>query len=271
MLPTVHRRPPKLYRLARTLRRLSTVALILIIVFLVSAVYSAVRVVESSPQAGGYTAGFSNNNTIKVLGNVSFSNPGLYPVTGFQVTLRVMNSSGVFLGESIDGPTTLPAGGNTTFGIAIYVVTNAAGPAGTLLVTDQPLSASVWGNATFAYFFPVSVHFVQNKSWGAPFQGLRFTPGPPFGSGGNTTVPLAMNFSNHAVFPDVGQFTVVIHNSNGAQCGSATYGIDVPPNENFGETQDIPIAAGCSLAGASADATYVTDGVAVALPPQGLG
>jgi hypothetical protein len=270
VLPLEHHRPPRLYRLARLFRRLSVVVLVVLIVFVATAIYSAARVVQSSPQAGGFSPALAGNNTLEISGSVAFANPGFYPVTGFSVAVRVLNETGILLGSSTNGPTTLNAGGTTVFPVSIFIPVEPGGPAASLLVTDQTLNASVWGNATFAWLFPVSVHFAQNRSWGAPFADLSVAPGTPVMQNGTTVVPVSLSFSNDASFLVAGNLALLLAASNGVRCGNTTYTLDVPGGSSYMQTQDVTLSPGCSLAGGTAQATYTGSGVRVTLPPEPL-
>ena len=264
------RRPPGLYRLARLFRRLSLAVLVVLILFLASVGYSAFDFVRSSPQSGGYSASFSANDTVSVSGSVSLSNPGYYPVSGFSLGLRIENASGVLLGDLSTPPVTLAPGSTTTFPVALSVPISVAGPAVSLLVTDQFLSVGVWGNATYAYLFPVSVHFVQQKSWGAPFANLAITAGTPFAAGGGVNVPITITFANHADFTESGSLSVTLVSSGGATCGTGTVPMDVPPGAFYDQTENLALASGCSLAGGSVVATFVSGSETVPLPPEAI-
>ena len=268
IFPFVHRRPPRLYRLARWLGRISLAILVVVLVYLASAVYSAARLVDSTPAASSPTLAFAND-TVELRGSVTISNPGLYPVEGFQVTLRVLNDTGLLLGESIDAAATLPAGSATVYPVTIDVgALGLTGPLVSLLITDQPISTDVWGNATFAYLVPVSVHFTQNRTWGAPFSGLRISPGPVNDDGRSVTVPVTVSFANHASVADQGTLAVALHDAAGDLCGNTTYSIDVASAQAYSQTEVISVPSGCSLSGGSVDAAYVTSGTSVELPSE---
>ncbi len=264
------RRPPFAYRLARGLRRLSSVVLVLLMLYLATVAYSTYALAQSGPPAGSYTAGFVANDSLAVQGEFSIANPGLYPVEGLALTLRVLNSSGGFLGLVRSGSVTLAPGGTTTFPVAVYVPITPSSAAASLLVTDQVLSVGVWGNATYAYLFPVSIHFVQNRWWGAPFNGFRASAGVPSVSGGNVVVPITISFSNHAPLTETGALTLILRSSGGAPCGSTTFVLNVPSNSTFDQTQNVALASGCSISGGSAVATYTSGGTTIVLPPEAI-
>ena len=264
------RRPPRLYRLARLFGRLSVVVLVVLAVFLATALYSAAELVRASPQAGGYSAGFAPNDTVSISGKLSLSNPGLYPVSGFTLSLRVLNQSSVFLGAVAAGPVGLAPRSTTAFPIALYLPIVSDGPAESLLVQDQVLEVGVWGNATYAYLFPISVHFVQNQSWGAPFAGFRASASAPSGANGSVVGPLTISFTNHASFPESGSLDLVLRSPGGASCGTTAFALNVAPGAFYYQTRSVAIATGCSVAGGSVDPTFVGGGATIPLPPEAL-
>lgn len=263
-------RPPSLYRGARLLRRLSLVVLVLLILFVASAGYSAFSLVRSSPQSGGYAASFSANDTLSVTGSVSLSNPGYYPVSGLSLGLRIENATGTLLGDLSTAPVTLAARSTTDFPVRLFVPISATGAAASLLVRDQFLQVGVWGNATYAYLFPVSVHFVQQKSWGAPFASLAITAGTPRTGNGGVNVPVTVSFANHASFTESGAITLVLLSTGGTECANTSFPVLVAPGGLYDQTENVALAGSCTIAGGSADATFVSGGQSVSLPPVGV-
>ena len=264
------RPPPGLYRLARLFRRLSLVVLVGLLLFVASVGYSAVELVQSSAQNGGYSAVFAGNDTVLLQGSVSLSNPGVYPVSDFSLGLRIENASGTLLGDLSTSPVTLAAGATTTFPVRLSLPIRASGPALSLLVQDQFLSVGVWGNATYAYLFPVSVHFVQQKSWGAPFANLSITAGAPVSGGVGVSVPLTISFQNHADFTESGALDIALLSVGGATCGAGTVPLNVPPGYFYDTIATVALATGCSITGGSAVATFVSASGTVPLPPEGI-
>lgn len=264
------RQPPPLYRLARAFRRLAVIVVILVAIYLATAGYSAYELVRSSPQNGGYAAGFGANDTVSVTGSFDLSNAGYYPLSGLEVSLRVLNASGVFLGNLAAGPVTLSPQSTTSFPFALYLPIAAEGPAASLLTTDQYLTVGFWGNATYAYLFPISVHFDQSKYWGAPFADLSVVVGPPTVEGGQLVVPLTISFNNHSDFVEDGSLNLEVVEASGASCGGTSLPVAVTPGGFFDQTTSLSVAASCSTSGAVVKAAFVGNGFSVELPPEAL-
>ncbi len=246
------------------------VVLVVLVVFLLTVGYSAYELIGSSPRSGAYSAGFSSNGTVAVTGSLSIANAGWYPLSGFTLSLRIQNASGTLLGEVTDGPFTLGAQAVTTVPIALSVPIAPNGAGASLLVADQFLLLGVWGNATYAYLFPVSVHLDQNRSWGAPFANLQFAAGTPHTANGSTVLPVTVSFSNHASFAEVGDLALSLDAANGTRCGGSTYSLNVAPGSFYYQTQNVVLAPGCSIAGGSAVGVFSSGGGTIVLPPEAL-
>jgi hypothetical protein len=264
------RTPPGLYRLARAFRRISLIVLVVVLLFLASAAYSAVEVVRSGPTAGNFSAAFSSNGTVAVSGDLNFSNNGFYPISDFSVHIRVLNQSQVYLGTGSFGPVTLSSGAVQPIMVTFDLPVGTSGPGASLLTQDQVLNVSVWGNATYAYLIPVSIAVETNRSWGAPFANLEISVGTPFPGGGGFEVPVTIQFQNHAKFDESGvlQFSVV--SANGPSCGGSSFSVSVPAGSAFDQSKNVPISAGCSPAGGTLNAQYIANGLTIPLPPEAI-
>ncbi len=144
----VYRRPPPLYRVARTLRRISLLVLILLIVFTASAAYSAVLTAQSASHLGAISETFASNGTLVLSGTLTLNNNGIYEVQGLALSVRISNASGVLVGAVRVGPTDLPRQSSTAYPLTVYVPVSGSGPGPSLLTEDQSLPVTVWGNAT---------------------------------------------------------------------------------------------------------------------------
>jgi hypothetical protein len=264
------RRPPGLYRLSRGFRRLSLLVLVLILLFVATVAYSAFEVVRSSPTAGNFVAALAPNDTVVLTGHLNFSNPGLYPISGFTVHVRVLNASGLYLGDGSIGPVTLPSGSSQGIAIMFDLPISNTGPGASLLTTDQYLNVSVWGNATYAYLFPISIAVQTNKSWGAPFANLAVSVGAPSGGNGTATVPVTVQFQNHAKFIEDGSLDFSVVSPNSQVCGTGSFAISVFPGGQFDQTTNIGLSPGCSPAGGHLVSVYVGNGATVPLPQEAI-
>ncbi|MGA8663681.1 MAG: hypothetical protein WB809_01225 [Thermoplasmata archaeon] len=264
----VYTKPPPLYRLARALRRLSLLVLILLILFTASVAYSAVETARSSSQLSNVTAAFGANGTIILSSTLRLSNNGFYPVDDLTLVVRVTNTTGVFLGAASIGPTTLSSQGSTIYPLTLYVPINTTGPGPSLLTEDQTLPVRVWGNATFGYLFPIGLSFADNRAWGAPFANLEFAVGTPTLMGGTLSVPVTLSFANHAPISDSGMLDFAVRSAGGAECGSGSFTMNVPPQTPYSQTTDVALASGCSPAGGEVLSTFVTPSYTLVLPPE---
>ena len=266
--PIPHRRrPPPLYRHARTLRRVSTVVLVVILLLVAFEVFSATQVIRTKPGTGNFSAQFEPNDTLGISGSFTLGNAGYLPISGFSLHFRLLTANLVFLGATGAGPVDLAAGGNSTFPVSLFVPLRATPVALSLLTEDQYLTVHVWANATYGYLFPVSLSIADNKSWGAPFSNYQLTVGAPNPNG---SVPVTLSFQNQATFAEEGAVYFVINSTAGPTCGSGSFPISVPPQGQYQSSQPVAIAPGCDLAGASVTVVYLSNGVAIPLPSQVL-
>jgi hypothetical protein len=266
----VHRRPPPLYRLARALRRMAVVVLVLLILFTASVVYSAAETARSSSQLSNVSASFEGNGTLLLSSTLTLSNQGIYPIEGLHLGLRVTNASGTFLGAVGFGPSTLASQATTSYALSFFVPVGATGPGPSLLTEDQTLPVRIWANATVGYLFPVALTLSDNRSWGAPFADLHFSVGAPTMQGGTVAVPVDLSFEDHAPLADAGTLQFAILSSRGLTCGSGSFPINVPSESPYNQTTTVTLASGCSPSGGEVTSEYVTPSYTVVLPPEAL-
>jgi hypothetical protein len=261
------RRPPPLYRLARALRRASLVVLVLLILFAGSVIYSTSEIRQAPPKVGAFTVAFQSNGTIALASTLTLSNPGFYPIQSFSLDARVVNSSGVFLGNFDLRPTTLGAGDSAEYPFALYLPLSNTGPGRSLLVESQYLNLSVWGNATFGYLFPAGLSIQNNKYWGAPFSNLAYSVGTISGNG---SVPVTISFQNSASFTEVGSLQLTIVAASGTVCGTASWALNVGENQQFDQTQPVSLSPGCSPVGGTVTGIYSTPSYSIPLPSEAI-
>lgn len=266
----IYHRPPPLYRLARLLRRLSLLVLVLLILFTASVVYSAAETAQSSSQLSNITASFQSNGTILLSSTLTLSNNGIYPVQGLGFDIVVTNASGFFIGAEGIGPGTLGSQQTASYPLNLYVPVSTTGPGPSLLTQDQTLPVRIWANATVGYLFPVELSFADNRSWGAPFEDLHFSVGPPTAMGGGESVPVELSFENHSPVEDVGTLQFAVESPGRVTCGSGSFALDVPAGNAYNQTTLVALTSGCSPAGGQVTSAYVTPSYTIVLPPESI-
>jgi len=269
LLPRL-RRPPPLYRLARDLRIVAVLVLVIVLFVVALEAASAVEVLQSGPSTSSLSAAFAPNGTLAVTGTFTLRNAGFLPISGFSLAFRVLAESGTFLGQSSVGPFNVASGNMVNLPVAFYLPIASAGPSTSLLTVDQYLSVHLWANTTYGYLFPVSIGSIANKSWGAPFAHYSLLVGMPSVVNGSTTVPVTLSFEDHASFGESGTIDFAIVSSGGTVCGSGSVPVSVSPQGNFLAQRTVPLVTGCSPRGGSATATYVASSLALPLPTESL-
>jgi hypothetical protein len=263
--------PPGIYRAARALRRLSTIVLVLIIVFVAVVAYSALQVVKTHPRVGTSTEGYEPNDTVGISTSLTLSNPTYFAIQQFALEFRIVNDSGVTLVDSTTGAATIAAGASETIPINLYVPITASDAS--LLTENQYLQWDVWGNASYAYLFAVSIGVETNRSWGAPFDDLAVTVGTPMMTGGTVEVPVTLSFANDATFADTGDLNFQLVPTAGPDCAQGSFALNVPAqgngnDNNYDQTQNVALATGCNPAGGYVSAEFVGDGFVVPFTPE---
>ena len=266
-VPT-HRRRPGIYRAAGALQAVGAVVFVLLLVFAGTAAYSAAQVASSSSQAKSLSIAFGPNGTVELTGSFELENPGFYPIQGFSLSARVANGAGAFLGNIHVGPTTIGSGASGTFPISVFLPITGNGPAASLLTVDQYLGVRAWGNATYAFLFPVSVSLLENRSWGAPFEGFRAINGTPTLVGSQLEVPVTVTFNNHASIADSGVLSVAIESTSFVTCGSGTIVLSAGPGTFFETTTEVALSAGCSPSMGHILANYTAGSGTMTLPSE---
>ena len=259
-------KPPGIYRAARWLRRISVIVLVVIILFVAFVAYSAVQVAQSHPKVGPTSSGLEANDTVGILASLTISDPSDFPIQNFELQVHIRNGTGLPLVDTTVGPTTISAGSTENVPLALYIPITAEGES--LLVDNQNLAWSVWGNASYGYLFSISLGVQTNKSWGAPFEGLSVSVGAPVMMGGGVTVPVTLSFNDDASFADTGTVNFQILSASGATCGSGTFDLDVPAGSPYMDTQSVGVTSGCNPAGGEVTSQFVGDGIDVSLPPE---
>ncbi len=260
--------PPGIWRAARALRRVSTIVLVLVIVFLAIVAYSAVQVVKSKPGVGTSTTEVEPNDTIGVATSFSMSNPTYFAIQHFSLHFLILNATGAHLIDTTAGPETIAAGGTTVLPIDLYLPISASETG--LLTENQYLDWNVWGNASYAYLFTVSIGVNTERAWGAPFDNLSVEVGTPFVANGVEEIPVTITFADDASFADQGTLDFQVSPPAGAECAQGSFALNVPAGTDYDQTQDVGIANGCDPAGGHVAAEFLVNGATIPLPSEAI-
>ncbi|MCI4350438.1 MAG: hypothetical protein L3K15_02855 [Thermoplasmata archaeon] len=253
------------------MQRLATVALVLFVIFVGGAVYSAASLRPSSTSAGNVSFASIGNNTFRVTALVNLSNPGFYPITHLQLEAHVDDPRGALLAAGSSPYSDIAPGTTGMILLQFNVDISSVADAVSLLTHDAKLSAYVRLHATYASVFDIAVDAPSNLSWGAPLAGLNVTPATPVAQpNGTVNESIRISFADHARFPVTGSFNVRVTNPSGVACGSGALPANVPPGGAFNRTMTVALAFGCNVQGGAVVGSFVGPDVYVVLPPEPL-
>jgi len=265
------RRAPALYRVSGLLRNIGTAVLVILIVFLVTAAYSAAHL---RPEVGGNQSSSSvsldPNGTAVLTESVNLSNQGYYSISPLTVSLEISNATtGAILAVGGSAPLTIAPGTNASIPISIWVPLTGSSEA--LITQDEALVERAWVNATYASIFVIQLAGGSNYSWGAPFSGFTASPGAPsLQPNGTVLVPVTVSFENKASFPDAGTFDFNVETAGGASCTSGSVPVDVPGGTGMYQTFSFYVPSSCDPAGGSIHSTYSGSGLDFVLPSEAI-
>jgi hypothetical protein len=261
-------RRPRLYRAARLVRWASTGVLVVIVIFLATAVYSASQIRPHVSTANGASDVLEANGAVRLTSLVNISNPGFYPLTNVQLAVNIVLPTS---GDSLHGNSTpLDISGGLTQSVPLTIsVPLTSFGAVSLLTNDATLPTDAWFNATYAYFFPIHVLVPANISWGAPFEGLTNSISQPVPQNNSTVlVSFTTQFQNHASFDDSGQLVFSINNAGDRTCLAHSIQIYVPAGQSFSQVSSVYVPTSCDLNGGHVVSAFVGPGFQVQLPSE---
>ncbi len=261
-------RAPPLYRIGQIVAGIGTAVLVILIIFLATAAYSAAQLRPEVGQGkGSSSVVLEPNGTVLLTYAINLSNPGYYAISPLTVSIELRNASIGLLALGGSGDLTIPAGATSSIPFSIWVP--LAGSAAALVTQDATLPARVWVNATFASIFVVHLAGNLSQNWGAPFYNFSAAPGTPsLQTNGTVLVPVTIAFSNHASFADVGTITFTVESATGASCSTGSVAVNVPPQNMMNQGFAFYASPSCNPSGGQILASYSGGGLTVALPPE---
>jgi hypothetical protein len=258
---------PRLWRLARLLRRLAIVWFVVVAVFLATVAYSGAQLKPENESGPNTPPTVSGNDTVTLTGTLNVSNGGWYPLTDVELFTIVQDPNGSLLASGGSPVVTVGAGGTTPVPFTISLALDAKASARALLTEDANLSSITWANATYVGLFHVQVVVPQTVHWGAPLFGLNVSAGKPTPEpNGTAGVPLAISFADHASFPVDGHAVFTLR-SGGSTCTSGSLPVSADAGQSFEGTTTTYLGAGCSASGATLTLRFIGAGWALSPLP----
>ena len=263
-------RAPPLYRVGQIIAGIGTAIVVILVIFLATAAYSAAQLRPDVGQGGGSNSiALEPNGTVQIHYAINLSNPGYYPISPLAISFELRNTSLGVLALGGSGAITVPAGATTSIPVAIWVP--LSGSAAALATHDAILPTHVWLNATYASLFIVHLGGNLNTSWGAPFYNFTAVPGTPAVQANATLqVPVMVAFENHADFADAGTVTFTVQSAAGASCAAGSLPVNVASHSSFGQTLFFYATPSCNPSGGEILATYTGSGLTFSLPPEAI-
>jgi hypothetical protein len=262
-------RPPALWRTARILRILGYVALAILIVFVATAIYSAVQARPQFNTGSESTTFLATNSTVELALGLNLSNPGAYPISGVGISAQVRLPDGTLVARGGSPDVTVAPGTTATLPIELWVPLDAGSDV--LLTHDLELRQAFWANATFAGVFALEFNDSKNASWGAPFYQFNATAGTPTPEpNGTVEVPVEISWQDAASFDEVGSVLLQVRSPSQQVCGSDQLPVDVAAGSNADLPASFYLAPSCDPAGGTLQATYTGNGLTFAFPPEAI-
>ncbi|MCI4336374.1 MAG: hypothetical protein L3K17_04145, partial [Thermoplasmata archaeon] len=171
--------PPRSYRISRALRRLGIVALVVLLVYVGVAGYSATQIHVAS--IGQNVSAAAQGKTVTITAGIEITNGGWVPISAVSILTFVwFPNGGGLIGQSTSPVVDIGAESTVTIPVTVTVPLNLSSAARnggiSLLTHSLNLPASTWANATYAGL--ATLHLTDSAAipWGAPFYELNVTP-----------------------------------------------------------------------------------------------
>jgi len=230
----------------QTIRALSVAIYILwliIIVFTVTAVYSATKLAE-----GVYFGQFetsTSGGTMTLLLPFAIDNKGLYDIADLNVTTILKEENGALLSNSSTVVDLIVSGRRVDreHNIAISIENMSSSSLSRLLFNDTDLSIEVILALRYALVIPLKISTNYTIPWGAPLHNL--TIGSVTYNDTRMTAVVPLSFENHSLFSLNGTIRLEIWDTDDELIGtSTTPSINVSSKTPFQTDLEVPISPG---------------------------
>jgi len=220
---------------------------LVIIVFTVTAVYSAFQVSvnfgeQRPPSVSGSDMIFSLPFSVE--------NNGFYDISDLSITTVVQESNGALISNSSTGPILISSGNrvDATHDISISLENMTSAGLSRLLFYDTDLNVDMSLALKYAGVIPLKISTNFTMPWGAPLNNLTFgnIVVIPYNSTHVRTM-LPISFENNSIFSLNGTVRTEIVNTLNQQVGDATTQITAPPQSGYSTTLAVLVPVSSSL------------------------
>lgn len=218
---------------------------IILLLFTVTAVYSAFQIRPSFGEPSVATSGSTMTASLPII----LCNSGFYDISKFNITTRIMDYRGATITRSSTLVPHVSAGTNAsiTHHMSLTIEQAATNNLFHLLFNDSELEVEATVRLTYARVFPFEISLNLSMPWGAPFANL--TLGDISITPLNLTharVRIPLSFENHSFLAMDGNIQLEIIDYTNHVVGRGSTGFNAPPDSRFETDVEILVSGGHS-------------------------
>jgi len=230
----------------RALTLATYVLYIIIMIFTVTAVYSASQLgLDLTKKAQLSTSG----GTLTLSLPFAVENKGFYDIADLNITTVLEESEGVLVSNSTTLVPLIARGDkvDATHNVSISLETMSSDTLSRLLFNDTDFDIVLILATKYAHVIPLRISINSTLEWGAPLYNLALgeIPLPAFHNISHVKVIVPLSFENHSFFHIEGTMRTEIINTLNQIVGSATAQINAPPHVGYSTKLEmlLPISA----------------------------
>ena len=213
-----------------------TIAMILVALFLGTAVYSIFQTLMTQGFGFGGFQPYPSEDGVVISFSLYINNTGYYDISDINLTTCIRDFRGAEISSNSTTVDIVKVGGKTPLKHNMSVSFGILENLSYLLFEDGNFTMDTYVGMRYAYAFYFQLQ-IPNMSmpWGAPFYNLTIGE-PPTPSYFNTThylLAIPLSLENHAFFSVTGMVRLEIRNSTRDYVGSGTTVVDISPESPY--------------------------------------
>jgi len=206
---------------------------IVIAVFMITCLYSAMSLMTGDIPFGKPEVSFSNG-TATVSLPFSFNNTGLYDISDLNITTCIADYNGTLISASTTFVSLIPHGNNVEkmHNVSISLDNIVSKNLTYLFFNSGNFSIEIFAGLKFAHIFPFQMSINGTMPWGAPLN--NFSIGEISFDYINQKIIIPLSFKNDSPYFDVsGNIHFDIYNYENEHVDSGTTTLDVESGESY--------------------------------------